>query len=848
MRSPALHYEQVPSQRDSDYAAQRFFLLNNVPCVVAGANLHEHDARRGKTVSQETMLKDLLLMKQNNFNAVRMCHYPHAHRLYELCDELGLMVCDEANIETHGFALSFQLSFVVTHPVWEGALMQRVKNMAFRARNYASVVTWSLGNESGCGTFHEKAAAWIRAFDPTRTLQYEGGRDHGDAVMVLGNGRGSERVTDFVCPMYDSPNDMGAHARDAKETRPGVLCEYAHAMGNSSGGLHVYWDGFWEFEDVSLRSLQGGYMWDWVDQGLLLGADGLREGYGGDFGPGSGSGDAQFCLNGIVGYDRVPHPGMVEFKHCQSPVTFSLQTSKSSSSKADVTIVIKNRYRDLDLSHLIFRYSVIGGSDETGEVVEGAGELELRRKDTGNQQKSANNSDSAFFFPGGDYVAVVPHPAGARVVLAIDLTAELRKDMDWAGRGHIVARDRLHMVPAKLRRRPSVALTYPLVGAERVKIIHDDNVKMVLAPNYRAGFDEFGNLVMLNQFLSKEAENNSVSSHCFMRAATDNDNGGLSSEGMGSSVVPFLKAADAVFGSSFTTEGLTALSYAATWLEEGLTNCVHVPMMQTWSEKELVTTASIRREGDPGDAKQKNSPNELFHVETKWTFREEDITITVRVVVGPALVSSRIHSIPRVGMHFALDKSFGRVQWHGCGPDECYPDRKRGSPEGVYKSNVDKMHVSYTVPGECGGRADVRWVRLMRDDYDDDNDEGKADAGLRNKSILFRYEQMDATHSPEEIPLSGHSLIGRKQEPTTIRPAGSEGSQISVSRFSREELHRKKHDWQLRTSNSVHLHIDTVHMGLGGDNSWTPGVHQQYQINADTEGAEWNYRLTLIPE
>jgi beta-galactosidase len=844
---------QVPSQRDSDYAAQRFFLLNNVPCVVAGANLHEHDARRGKTVSQETMLTDLVLMKQNNFNAVRMCHYPHAHRLYELCDELGLMVCDEANIETHGFALSFQLSFVATHPAWEGALMQRVKNMALRARNYASVVTWSLGNESGCGTFHEKAAAWIRAFDPTRTLQYEGGRDHGDAVMILGNGRGSERVTDFVCPMYDSPNDMGAHARNPKETRPGVLCEYAHAMGNSTGGLHVYWDGFWEFEDVSLRSLQGGYMWDWVDQGLLLGADGLREGHGGDFGPGSGTGDAQFCLNGIVAYNRVPHPGIVEFKHCQSPVAFSLQSdlSPSLSSKGDMTVVIKNRYRDLDLSHLVFKYSVIGGSDETGEVVECAGQLKLTPK---KKNSGSPADDDAFFFPGGEFVAVVPRPAGGRAVLAIDLIAELCEDTDWADRGHVVARDRLRLVSAKLRRRSSVALKYPLAGADKVKIIHDDKIKVVLAPKYRAGFDESGNLVMLNQFLSKEAEGMAVSSHCFMRAATDNDNGGLSSEGMGSSVVPFLKAADAVFGSTLTTDGLTALSYAATWLEEGLTNCVHVPMMQTWSERELMTTTSIRREGDAGDAKQKKSPNELFRVETKWTFRDDDITVTVRVVVGPALVSSRIHSIPRVGMRFALDKSFGRVQWHGCGPEECYPDRKRGSPEGVYETDVDKMHVSYTVPGECGGRADVRWVRMMRDAAtadngdNDDDDEGKGDGGVRNKSILFRYEQMDAVHAPDEVPLSGHSLIGRKQEPTTIRPAGSEGAQISVSRFSRQELHRKKHDWELRTSNSIYLHIDTVHMGLGGDNSWTPGVHQQYQINADTEGAEWNYRLTLIPE
>ena len=270
---------------------QQYFMLNGVPQVVAGVNYHEHDRHTGKTIDNEGYARDLWMMKNANFNAVsvvvvvfvcfvvvaggsdqctndlftyvfqvRTCHYPHDHRFYELCNEIGLMVCDEANIETHGFALTSQMSYLACHPDWKKAFLNRVSSMAQRSQHYTCIVTWSLGNESGYGPNHEACATMLRQFDATRPLQYEGGRKHGDAVFILGTGHGPATVTDFICPMYHSPAELSLVSSDTSETRPIVLCEYLHAMGNSSGNSHIYWDAFWDMSSSKTRSMQGGYV------------------------------------------------------------------------------------------------------------------------------------------------------------------------------------------------------------------------------------------------------------------------------------------------------------------------------------------------------------------------------------------------------------------------------------------------------------------------------------------------------------------------------------------------------------------------------------------------------------
>ncbi|CAI5519459.1 unnamed protein product [Closterium sp. Naga37s-1] len=232
----------------------RELLVNGRAVEVKGVNRHEHHPQTGKVNIEECMVKDVVEMKRHNVNAVRCSHYPNHSRWYELTDLFGLLVVDEANIETHGFDPDNHLNRKGRQPAedpeWAAAMGARVMRMCEREKNHASVVVWSLGNEAGYGATHDALAAWLRHRDLSRPIHYEGGGSRTTA-------------TDIVCPMYMRVPDIKAIAADPKETRPLILCEYAHAMGNSSGNLDAYWDAI-----ESTHGLQGGFIWDWVDQGL----------------------------------------------------------------------------------------------------------------------------------------------------------------------------------------------------------------------------------------------------------------------------------------------------------------------------------------------------------------------------------------------------------------------------------------------------------------------------------------------------------------------------------------------------------------------------------------------------
>ncbi len=270
--------------------------VNGVPIRIKGVNRHEHDPDTGHTVSEESMLQDILLMKRLNINAVRTCHYPDHPRWYELCDEYGIYLFDEANIESHGV-----WDLLTNDPEWEKAFMERARRMVERDKNHPSVIVWSLGNESGYGPNHDAIADWIHRRDPTRPIHYH---PAGDAPIV-----------DVLGPMYPSVDRLIEMAQIPDETRPVVMCEYAHSMGNSTGNLKEYWaavDGY--------RRLQGGFIWDWVDQGIRRVTEEGEEwfAYGGDFG--DEPNDGNFCINGLVFPDRRLQPAVWEYKKIVAPV------------------------------------------------------------------------------------------------------------------------------------------------------------------------------------------------------------------------------------------------------------------------------------------------------------------------------------------------------------------------------------------------------------------------------------------------------------------------------------------------------------------------------------------------
>ena len=274
-------------------------LVNGVPVTIRGVNRHEHDPKTGHVVSKERMEQDILLMKANNINTVRTSHYPNDPEFYNLCDYYGLYVIDEANAESH--AQGYGEKSLAKRADFKEATVARVRNMYERDKNHPCIIVWSLGNESGNGVCYEAAYDWLKAKDSSRPVQYE------RALY--------DRNTDIVAIMYPSADYLARYAREP-QTRPFIMCEYAHAMGNSCGGLSNYWDTIYKYPQ-----LQGGCIWDWVDQGLLTKDAQGREfyAYGGDFGENMPS-DGNFCINGLVGPDRKPHPQLAEVRKVYQPI------------------------------------------------------------------------------------------------------------------------------------------------------------------------------------------------------------------------------------------------------------------------------------------------------------------------------------------------------------------------------------------------------------------------------------------------------------------------------------------------------------------------------------------------
>ena len=322
-------------------------LINGKAVLFKGVNRHEHVPDKGRSISVESMVKDIELMKNFNINAVRNCHYPGNYPWYMLCDKYGLYLVDEANIESHGM-MSHKDETLANYPDWEAAFQARMSRMVSRDRNFTSIVTWSMGNESGYGKHFETLYAWTKAFDPTRPVQYEGG--------------GYDSKSDIYCPMYARIWALRRHVNQ-RDARPLILCEYAHAMGNSVGNLQDYWDLIYKHDQ-----LQGGFIWDWVDQALAIKDEEGRNiwAYGGDMGFVGVPNDSNFCANGLVAADRSLHPHIWEVKKVYQNIHF--KPVAFTANQVEVT----NWHDFIDLSDFRLRWFV-----EANGVVMQQGELDF---------------------------------------------------------------------------------------------------------------------------------------------------------------------------------------------------------------------------------------------------------------------------------------------------------------------------------------------------------------------------------------------------------------------------------------------------------------------------------------
>ncbi|MFE7976855.1 glycoside hydrolase family 2 TIM barrel-domain containing protein [Streptomyces shenzhenensis] len=372
------------------------FTLNGRPLVFRGTNRHESDPERGQAVDERRMVQDIRLMKQHNINAVRTSHYPNHPRWLELCDEYGLYVIDETNLETHGVRDTVPASL----PEWTDACVDRLRSMVERDKNHPSVVVWSLGNEAGHGSTFRTMADWAHARDASRPVHYEG----------------MNAVADLHSEMYTNPAGVEAYGRSGNPT-PFLLCEYNHSMGNSGGNVREYWEIFERYPN-----LHGGFVWDWVDQAIRLPVPGDSRrtylSYGGDWNPGYPT-DGNFSCNGLVDADRSVHPGLIEIKKCYQPVGVSADDLSAG------TVRVRNKQLFSGLDGYELRWAVT-------------------RDGTTVQHGTLPAPGVA---PGAEGVVHVPcrRPAapdpGAEYFLGLSFV--LREGTRWAGAGHEVAAEQL---------------------------------------------------------------------------------------------------------------------------------------------------------------------------------------------------------------------------------------------------------------------------------------------------------------------------------------------------------------------------------------------------------------------
>ncbi len=312
------------------------FTVNGKVIMLKGVNRHDFDPERGRTVTYENMLSDILLMKQHNINAVRTSHYPNNDEWYDLCDIYGLYVMDEADLECHGFELTGNFNWITNNSLWEKSYVDRGYRMVSRDKNHPSIIMWSMGNESSFGCNFIKMAEKIREMDSTRLIHYEEDRDY--------------VITDVASTMYSNIEKLNAIGQDEEGKKPYLICEYCHAMGNGPGGLKEHIDLFKKY-----KRMQGGFIWEWFDHGIKsIDEDGfVFYKYGGDYGDYPTNGN--FCLDGLLLPDRTPSPSLLEFKKVIEPI----ETKLINIDQKSFTIEIKNIFDFIDLSFINMTWEIV---------------------------------------------------------------------------------------------------------------------------------------------------------------------------------------------------------------------------------------------------------------------------------------------------------------------------------------------------------------------------------------------------------------------------------------------------------------------------------------------------------
>ncbi|MNZ24177.1 Evolved beta-galactosidase subunit alpha [compost metagenome] len=455
--APNLYHLYISSGEEVFYFAVGFrtieisegvFYINHVPVKLKGVNRHDSHPVLGQTVPINHMIADLKLMKQHNINTIRASHYPNDSRFLQLCNEYGFYVIDEADLECHGvFHAVGDFNMLTRIPEWRPSFVERAIRMVERDKNHPSVIIWSMGNESGYDENHMAMARWTKSRDASRPVHYEGSdpRHFGSPDV---------EVLDMESRMYSSPAYIEEYAKNENSTKPMFMCEYSHAMGNGPGDLKEYWDVIYKYP-----KLMGGCVWEWSDHGILTTSDkGIHYfAYGGDFG--DEPNDGNFCIDGLVSPDRVPHTGLLELKKIIAPVLFeAVDLAKG-------VIRINNRYDFIDLSHLRLFWKV----EEEGALVE-QGYLEL-------SSIAAHSSET---------VELSYHcPEAAVGAYILTVSCRLKEDDQWGPAGHEVTFEQFQLPVERLAKEAEV------IRNNEIRIENQKDQLIIEGFDFRHVFDTY---------------------------------------------------------------------------------------------------------------------------------------------------------------------------------------------------------------------------------------------------------------------------------------------------------------------------------------------------------------------
>ena len=632
--------------------------VNGRRVLLRGANRHEFHPDRGRAVDEQTMLADVLLMKRHNLNAVRTSHYPPHPRFLELCDQYGLYVIDECDLETHGFELIGWRHNPADDPRWEDALVDRMARMVERDKNRPSVILWSLGNESGVGRNLAAVAAWARRRDPSRPLHYEGDRSSPDVDVysrmypthaeVDRIGRGQE-------PPLDDP-ELDARRR----AMPLILCEYAHAMGNGPGGL-------WEYQELFERHprCQGGFVWEWIDHGLRAHTPDGRGyfAYGGDFG--EPLHDGNFVADGLLFPDRTPSPGLRELKKVVEPVRITADPAGG--------IRIANLHDFRGLSHLRFSWAL-----EAEGVGVASGSLEVPSVGPGEQ-------------------ATVPLPPLPPTDGESWLTVQalLATDHPWAPAGHEVAWGQLPITPASgpgIGVAPDPPQPVPVPPTPGAPEPH----RLIPGPPNREGSPTTGSGSAVVHSPSPGPGGRASGPLTLGPGVFDPTTGRLLHLGDLPVEGPRLDLWRALTDNDHGLHGEEALE--PLWRRVGLHRLRHRVDQVSVEGEELVARGRVAPAAtDLGVA---------------TTYRWSAVPGGLRLEVEVVPEGDWPCPLPRLGLRMAVPAGLSRVEWFGRGPGEAYADTGRAARVGRFAATVEELQVPYLRPQENGNRRDVRWATI----------------------------------------------------------------------------------------------------------------------------------------